>query len=1272
MNTTLSTQRHALPVWSRSTAQKPILVIIDPHVTAADQLAAGVTPEAAAIVLDPTRDGVLQITEALQAHTNIISLHIICHAEPGCLLLGNTQLSLATVERYAWDLQSWFSHPFSTAQPPTLLLYGCHVAAGVTGTEFLEQLHQFTGAGIAASKTLTGSAALGGNWELEESIGPVDKTLALQPQILENYPATLASITGKVWSDWDGDGVQDAMEPELEGVTVYLDADKNGQLDTGEISTVTDANGIYMFTGLVAGTYSIAQVLQPGWQQTSPLTASSISGVSGFRDADAGDRLEPTGDGIALAGHTAAKTANAAAIVLGNSKRTLVNGFSVDAALADSEGLALATQEIQLLSSGVSSVLIYHALQGETETLFQTAATNLGLTPQIYSSATMAGFEAAVTAADPNSTLIIVTAETDAPNFTGLIDYVNAGGRTILHFSNLDGNAALASAFKVTAVGERSSSEPIYSWATNTTTVAAEATATLDFGTLTPNTAPASADKTLSINEDEIYTFQASDFAFIDTDNGDRLQKVQITRLPSAGGLFFDSDENNILDGGEVVALNQEILTADLAKLKFRPAANGNGTGYATFNFKISDGRAYSSAQTMSIDVTAQPDAPIITTGVTTTVKMDEDNSPTIFDLTLNATDAENDPLTWTIKTAAIHGIASIDSNGKVSYIPNPNYNGTDSFEVEVSDGNGGSDTITVEVEIAPQQDAPTAQDSKLEIAENSIYTFKSGDFSFSDVDSEDSLQAVQITSLPSAGMLLYDGQAVQINQTIAVADLGKLTFAPTGDDNGQDYASFTFKVSDGKTYSVQAYTLSFDVINDPDSPIIAEGDAITVVMDEDGTPKGFDLTLSATDADNEPLFWTVQMGAAYGTVGVTDTGKVSYVPVANYNGTDRFEIAVSDSSGNSDLITVDVQITAQNDAPTTQSNTVTIPENQTYSFKASDFPFADVDGDPLKTIRITKLETAGELFLDANRNNTIDANESISLNQRIAVAALATLKFQPAPASSGIPYAQFNFQVGDGKALSSQATMFINVTAANQPLQPLIVPPPSGPVVRGETGQALPAIQFRQTRAGVKLRGSNRAEILQGTPFRDVIFGNGGDDKIFPGFRKERFGNDRVFGGNGNDLINGGKGNDWLEGNAGNDRIIGSKGRDQIDGGDGNDTLLGGKGDDVITGGAGNDVLVGGKGRDMFVYSAVSQGNDRIKDFNPSEDLLDLRGIFQQGYPGETSLARYQQFVQVEQVETGLAVKVDVDGTGNRFELLATLENLTPADLNAKNFVIA
>ncbi len=60
------------------------------------------------------------------------------------------------------------------------------------------------------------------------------------------------------------------VDPGLPGVTIFLDDNGNNQRDEGERFTTTDANGNYTFSGLLPGTYTVAEELQPGWEQTAP------------------------------------------------------------------------------------------------------------------------------------------------------------------------------------------------------------------------------------------------------------------------------------------------------------------------------------------------------------------------------------------------------------------------------------------------------------------------------------------------------------------------------------------------------------------------------------------------------------------------------------------------------------------------------------------------------------------------------------------------------------------------------------------------------------------------------------------------------------------------------------------------------------------------------------------------------------------------------------------------------------------------------------------
>ena len=101
---------------------------------------------------------------------------------------------------------------------------------------------------------------------------------------------------------------------------------------------------------------------------------------------------------------------------------------------------------------------------------------------------------------------------------------------------------------------------------------------------------------------------------------------------------------------------------------------------------------------------------PVISEGASTSTSMDEDGSPTPFDLTLHASDIDLDVISWSILSQPVSGTASVTGNdllASVYYTPTTNYNGSHSFTVQTSDGKGGTDTITVNVTVNPRNDPP-------------------------------------------------------------------------------------------------------------------------------------------------------------------------------------------------------------------------------------------------------------------------------------------------------------------------------------------------------------------------------------------------------------------------------------------------------------------------------------------------------------------------------------------------------------------------------------
>lgn len=133
---------------------KRAIVFINADFSNCDTLIQRVVPELRVIVISPQADGVREITRIMH-YSDCCELYIISEGFPGCMYIGNTELSLNTLIRYSAELESWFKPTFTNdntdLDSPRLNLYGCDVAAGDVGEEFMTKLSPILGATIAAS-----------------------------------------------------------------------------------------------------------------------------------------------------------------------------------------------------------------------------------------------------------------------------------------------------------------------------------------------------------------------------------------------------------------------------------------------------------------------------------------------------------------------------------------------------------------------------------------------------------------------------------------------------------------------------------------------------------------------------------------------------------------------------------------------------------------------------------------------------------------------------------------------------------------------------------------------------------------------------------------------------------------------------------------------------------------------------------------------------------------------------------------------------------------
>ena len=177
--------KNTLTSISTTTSQ---IVFIDSKVADYQILAAGVVSNTEVVIIEPNQDGIKQITAVLRQKP-FSTVHIVSHGSPGCLYLGNSQLSLDTINKYARKLKSWFApSPHLPISPsPHLLLYGCNVAAGDAGAELIAKLRKITDAEIAASTTRIGNADKGGNWNLDVTTQRINNNLVFTQATQATY-----------------------------------------------------------------------------------------------------------------------------------------------------------------------------------------------------------------------------------------------------------------------------------------------------------------------------------------------------------------------------------------------------------------------------------------------------------------------------------------------------------------------------------------------------------------------------------------------------------------------------------------------------------------------------------------------------------------------------------------------------------------------------------------------------------------------------------------------------------------------------------------------------------------------------------------------------------------------------------------------------------------------------------------------------------------------------------------------------------------------------
>lgn len=123
------------------------------------------------IILDSKSDGIAQVTDTLADYTDLDAVHFISHGRDGHINLGNSYLDSYSLEENSSVIEQWGD---AFTEDGDILLYGCDIASGSMGTDLVDSLATLTGTDVAASEDQTGSASLGGDWDLEYSKGTIE------------------------------------------------------------------------------------------------------------------------------------------------------------------------------------------------------------------------------------------------------------------------------------------------------------------------------------------------------------------------------------------------------------------------------------------------------------------------------------------------------------------------------------------------------------------------------------------------------------------------------------------------------------------------------------------------------------------------------------------------------------------------------------------------------------------------------------------------------------------------------------------------------------------------------------------------------------------------------------------------------------------------------------------------------------------------------------------------------------------------------------------
>ena len=318
---------------------------------------------------------------------------------------------------------------------------------------------------------------------------------------------------------------------------------------------------------------------------------------------------------------------------------------------------------------------------------------------------------------------------------------------------------------------------------------------------------------------------------------------TQLVLSSGAGVLANDTDpDGNALTAALVSAPSHGSVSlgAD-GSLIYIPNANFVGTD--SFTYKASDGAANSMA-TATIHVNNTP--PVVAddsyaTGMNTQLVLSSGAG-----VLANDTDPDGNALTATLVSAPSHGSMNLGADGSLTYMPNANFVGIDSFTYKASDGAANSmATATIHVHNTP----PVVADDSYATGMNTQLVLSSGaGVLANDTDPDGNALTATLVSAPSHGSMNLGAD-------------GSLTYMPNANFVGID--SFTYKASDGAANSIATATIH--VNNTP--PVVADDSYATGMNTQLVLSSGAGVLANDTDPDGNALTATLVSAPSHGSM---------------------------------------------------------------------------------------------------------------------------------------------------------------------------------------------------------------------------------------------------------------------------------------------------------------------------------------------------------------------------------------------------------------------